>query len=102
MWRNCPVAWNIQYKGKEKGPMVTLEAIDDCKLWIWLAYFGLPGFLNDINVLESSMLRSKIATGRHQPLLEFLIDGLRRNKPYLLAELIYPKWPIFQHTCSEP
>ena len=27
---------------------------------------------------------------------------MRRNKPYWLADLIYPKWPIFFHTCSDP
>lgn len=66
-WRNCPTASHGQLKGKEKAPTVTLEEICDHSLWIWHALFGLPGCLNDINVLEASPLTSKIANGEYPP-----------------------------------
>ena len=37
-WKNCPTAWHGQFKGKEKTPTVTLEAICDRSLWIWHAF----------------------------------------------------------------
>ena len=37
--KNFPTAWSGQYKGKENGPIVVLEAIASYDLWIWHAYF---------------------------------------------------------------
>ncbi|PLW05449.1 hypothetical protein PCANC_28479 [Puccinia coronata f. sp. avenae] len=55
-WKNCPTALAGQYKGKEKKPTVVLEAVADQRMWIWHCYFGTAGALNDINVLEKSLL----------------------------------------------
>lgn len=99
-WRNCPTAYHGQFKGKEKVPTVTLEAICDQSLWIWHAFFGLPGCLNDINVVEASPLTQKIVSGEYPPPVEYRINGVRRNKPYWLCDSIYPKWPMFIGTIS--
>ena len=53
-WKNCPTAWHGQFTGKEKKPTIVLEAVASKNLWIWHAFFGLPGALNDINVLDRS------------------------------------------------
>ncbi|XP_020242659.1 uncharacterized protein LOC109820874 [Asparagus officinalis] len=50
-WKNCPTAWAGQYSGRHGGPTIILEAVASYDLWIWHAYFGLPGSNNDINVL---------------------------------------------------
>ena len=55
-WKNCPTAWAGQFAGCSGSPTIILEAVVDFDLWIWHAYFGLPGTSNDINVLESSRL----------------------------------------------
>jgi hypothetical protein len=47
-----PPGKNPQYRGKEKEPTVILEAVATHDLWIWHAFFGLPGTLNDITVLD--------------------------------------------------
>lgn len=52
--KNCPTAWHGQFCGKEKTPTLVLEAVASKNLWIWHAFFGLPGSLNDINVLDRS------------------------------------------------
>ncbi|KAK4737341.1 hypothetical protein R3W88_001038 [Solanum pinnatisectum] len=62
-WKNCPTAWAGQYAGRSGSPTIILEAVADYDLWIWHAYFGLPGTNNDINVLESSHLFSNLASG---------------------------------------
>lgn len=101
-WKNCPTAWHGQFRGKEKKPTVTLEAICDRRLWIWHAFFGMPGCLNDINVVEASPLLEKISSGVFPPPCEFRLAGTRRNKPYWFADGIYPKAPFFMSSIQEP
>lgn len=102
VWKNCPTAWHGQFKGKEKAATVTLEAICDRSLWIWHAFFGMPGSMNDINVVEASTIMSKIAEGSFPPPCEYLICGVRRNKPYWFCDGIYPKAPFFICSVCEP
>ncbi|XP_075481327.1 uncharacterized protein LOC142522042 [Primulina tabacum] len=66
-WKNCPTAWAGQYAGRSGSPTIILEAVADYDLWIWHAYFGMPGTNNDINVLESSSLFSNLAQGIAPP-----------------------------------
>lgn len=51
-WKNCPVAWQGAFQGKEGCPTLILEAVCDQKLRIWHAFFGMPGSNNDLNVLD--------------------------------------------------
>jgi hypothetical protein len=50
-WKNCPNAWHGQYCEKSKDATILHEAVASQDLWIWHCFFGLPGTLNDINVL---------------------------------------------------
>lgn len=101
-WKNCPTALHGQYEGKEGVPTITLEAIADETLWIWHAFFGMPGCLNDINVLDASPLFNKIASGEYPLPISYEIAGEARDIPYWLADGIYPEWPVFVQTVSEP
>uniref|UniRef100_A0A0D3CXB4 DDE Tnp4 domain-containing protein n=1 Tax=Brassica oleracea var. oleracea TaxID=109376 RepID=A0A0D3CXB4_BRAOL len=53
-WKNCPTAWKGQYTRGSGKPTIVLEAVALQDLWIWQAFFGPPGTLNDINVLDRS------------------------------------------------
>lgn len=54
-WKNCPKALQAQFKRRDhKYPTLMLEAVSDQRLWIWHAYFGVPGANNDLNVLYGS------------------------------------------------
>jgi hypothetical protein len=56
-WKNCPSAWQVQYLGHHHTPtVILLEAVASKDLWIWHAFFGLLGSLNDINVLHRSSI----------------------------------------------
>ncbi|GJR29288.1 DNA-directed DNA polymerase [Tanacetum coccineum] len=56
-WKNCPKALAAQFKRRDhKYPTIMLEAVADQRLWIWHAYFGVPGANNDLNVLYGSPL----------------------------------------------
>ncbi|KAK2638371.1 hypothetical protein Ddye_026169 [Dipteronia dyeriana] len=52
-----------QYAGRSRSPTIILEVVAAYDMWIWHAYFGLPGTNNDINVLEASHLFSNLTQG---------------------------------------
>jgi hypothetical protein len=55
-WKNCHVAWHVQFKWHKKDSTIILEAVADDESWIWHALFGMSGSINDINVLQRSPL----------------------------------------------
>ena len=100
-WKNCPTAWHGVFSGRYHEPTIILEAIASYDLWLWHAYFGLPGSLNDINVLDRSNLFSEWAEGR-APEVEYTINGHTYNMGYYLADGIYPPYATFVKTISAP
>jgi hypothetical protein len=89
-WKNCPAAYKGLYTGRNKSPTMILEAVATHDLWIWHAYFGLPGSLNDINVLHRSTVFHNYLTGR-APRVQFTVNGNTYNMGYFLADGIYPE-----------
>ena len=59
-WKNCLTAWQGMYTGHCHEPTIILEAVASQDLWIWHAFFGLPGSLNEINVLDRSSVTPRI------------------------------------------
>lgn len=101
VWKNCPTAWQGQYIGKEGVPTVVLEAVASQNLWIWHAYFGAPGSLNDLNILDSSPIFADVVTGR-SPKCPFEVNGNQYELSYYLADGIYPKYATFVRTVPCP
>uniref|UniRef100_A0A0D3ACF4 No apical meristem-associated C-terminal domain-containing protein n=1 Tax=Brassica oleracea var. oleracea TaxID=109376 RepID=A0A0D3ACF4_BRAOL len=63
-WKNCPTAWKGQYSRGSGKPTIVLEAVTSYDLWIWHAFFGPPGTLNDINVLDRPPVFDDIINGQ--------------------------------------
>lgn len=103
-WKNCPVAWQGQFKGKEGKPTLVMEAICDYNLWFWHAAFGFPGTQNDINIWDQSvLLRSFIdGTFASEVDFEFQIGGTNFHRLWILVDGIYPELSRFVKTISEP
>lgn len=57
-WNSCPIAYHVQFKGKEESPTIIMEVACDYQLQAWLAVVGYAGTFNDINVWENSLLQS--------------------------------------------
>ncbi|GKC47508.1 RNA-directed DNA polymerase, eukaryota [Tanacetum coccineum] len=97
-WKNCPKDLHGQFKRRDhKYPTLMLEAVADKKLWIWHAYFGVPGANNDLNVLYGYPLFDDVLadTALEAP---FVMNGKTYKKGYYLADGIYPTWSTFVKT----
>ena len=55
-WKNCPVAYQGLYQGKEVYSKIVLKAVADNNLWFWHAAFGFAGRSNDFSILDVSPL----------------------------------------------
>lgn len=88
-WEKCPIAWHGMYTGHCREPTIILEAVASQDLWIWHAFFGMPGSLNDINVLDRSPIFAALAEGCTPP-VNYTINGHEYTMGYYLADRIYP------------
>jgi hypothetical protein len=100
-WKNCPSAWQGMYSGHVHEPTIILEAVASKDLWIWHAFFGLPGSHNDINVLHRSPLFAKLVEGE-APQVNYNINGHDYTMGHYLADGIYPSWATFVKTVQQP
>jgi hypothetical protein len=100
-WRNCPTSWRGQFCGTNGRPSMILEAVATYDLWIWHAFFGMPGTNNDVNVLHRSPVFDPMTTGRMPP-VNYTINGNAYNFGYYLADGIYPNWPTFLKAIRHP
>jgi hypothetical protein len=100
-WKNCPSALQGMYSGHVHEPTIILEAVASKDLWIWHAFFGMPGSHNDINVLQRSSIFARLAEGQ-APKVNYIINGHEYTMGYYLADGIYPSWATFVKTIPEP
>ena len=88
-WKNCPVAWQDQYRrGDYRKPIVILEIVASQDLWIWHVYYGVVGSNNDINVLNQLPMFNHILESQ-APLMQFTINETLYNMGYHLTDDIY-------------
>jgi hypothetical protein len=80
---------------------IILEVVTSKDLWIWHAFFCLPGSHNDINILQRSTLFTKLCEGE-APEVNFLINGHEYKMGYYLVDDIYPSWTTFVKTIGQP
>nr|XP_043639400.1 protein ALP1-like [Erigeron canadensis] len=91
-WSACPRRLRGQYtRGDHNGPTIMLEITASQDLWIWHAFFGVPGSNNDINVLNQSDLYV-IARNGTAPDSSFRVNGRDYKRGYYLSDGIYNKW----------
>ncbi|XP_033140897.1 putative nuclease HARBI1 [Brassica rapa] len=100
-WKNCPTAWKGQYSRGSGKPTIVLEAVASYDLWIWHAFFGPPGTLNDINVLDRSPVFDDVIQGQ-APQVTYYVNGREYRMGYYLTDGIYPKWSTFIQSIPLP
>jgi hypothetical protein len=89
------------YRGHKKEPTLILEAVASKDLWIWHAFFGMPGSHNDTNVLQRSPIFARLAEGQG-PQVNYSINENDYTMCYYLADGIYPSWATFVMAIPEP
>uniref|UniRef100_A0A0D3ANK3 DDE Tnp4 domain-containing protein n=1 Tax=Brassica oleracea var. oleracea TaxID=109376 RepID=A0A0D3ANK3_BRAOL len=90
-----------QYTRGSGKPTIVLEAVASQDLWICHAFFGLPGTLNDINVLDRSPVFDDILQGR-APKVKFKVNNHTYRMAYYLIGGIYPNWSTFIQSIPLP
>jgi hypothetical protein len=103
-WSSCPVRLQGQHKsGKEKRKTIVLEAIADVDHYIWHIYFGSPGAMNDINILDKSPILGAIHRGDLNIHVDpYFIDNKPADFMYFLVDGIYPDLAYFVKTLNNP
>ncbi|XP_023635039.1 uncharacterized protein LOC111829625 [Capsella rubella] len=101
-WKNCLTAWESQYTRGDKGTTtVILEAVASHDLWICHAFFGFPGTLNNINVLDRSLVFDDVEQG-NTPRVNFFVNQRSYNMAYYLADGSYHSYPTFVKSIRLP
>nr|XP_043615681.1 uncharacterized protein LOC122587565 [Erigeron canadensis] len=102
VWKMCQVELRGQYKrGDHQYPTIMMEATASHDLWIWNAFFGPPGSLNDINVLQQSSLFLPERMGM-TPICPFTVNGHTYPRGYYLVDDIYLTWSTFVKAYKYP
>jgi len=101
-WKNYQSAWRWMFtKGIYRVPTLILEAVASYDLWIWHAFFGCPGSLNDLNVLHRSDVFQELYESR-VPKCEYVVNGREYNIGCFFYDGIYPRWATFVKTIPLP
>eukprot|EP00934_Nitzschia_sp_Nitz4_P004032 Nitzschia sp. Nitz4//scaffold822_size987//126//812//NITZ4_009333-RA/size987-exonerate_protein2genome-gene-0.0-mRNA-1//1//CDS//3329558770//4022//frame0 len=107
-WKNCPKAWQGNFKGKEKHPSIVYEAVSDYNLWFWHVCFGHAGTMNDINILSRSPLMLQFEDGSFNCLetaagiVPFQVGTEEFKEMFLLVDGIYPARSRFVKAVTDP
>ena len=78
-----------------------MAAIAFYNLWIWHAFFGLPGALNNMNIFQQSHIFYAIQEGKGLE-VNFTVNGTKYGIGYYLANVIYPSWATLVKAISNP
>ena len=92
--------WQYRYQNKDGERSLVMETIVTKDLWIWRVFIGIPRSLNDINVVDRSLLMVNYLRGV-TPHADFMVNNQMYHMCYLLADGIYSNWTFVQNTLFE-
>ena len=107
-WKNCPVALQGNFKGKEKRPSIVLEAACDYHLWFCHTSYGYAGTLNDINIMNLSHLQEGFLNGTfaeiefNSGVMPYIISDEQFYYIFYLVDGIYPRYSRFVKAVKQP
>ncbi len=108
VWKNCPVAWQGSFKGKEKKSSIVLEIILDPHQSFGHLSHGSAGTQNDPNILNLFLffvffVNGKFAAAESDAdVVPFYIGDNEFQKLFLPVDGIYPTYSRFGCALEEP
>ena len=89
------------YQDRNKKKSIVAEAIAGHDMYIFQAFVGLPGCLNDINIMGRTDTQSKYM---HSAAIDikFKLASQEFTGAYFLADGIYPDYPYLMKSIPEP
>ena len=73
------------------------------ELYIWEHFFGEPGSLKGMNIVNQSSIMGSIIDRSFDTEVElYFINEIRQDHIYFLVDGIYPAWSIFAKTNPAP
>ena len=100
-WKNCPMAWQGMYQDRNHKKSIVAEAICGHDMYFYQVYVGLPGSLNDINIMGQTTMQSNyFESGAID--MTYMVGGEEFTGAYFLADGIYPDFPYLVKTVAEP
>ena len=87
---------------------MVLEAMCDQNLWLWHAFYGVAGSMNDLSVLRLSKLLKMFVTGEFEKLeklaniVPYSIHDEEFQQLFVLVDGIYPKYSRFVKGIKDP
>lgn len=100
---SCSTCWSTEGSHGWGKRILILEAIADTDTYFWYIFFGECGSLNDLNVLDKSLIVGSILSGTFDTSVDpYCVNETNRDWLYFLADGIYPDWSIFVKTISSP
>ena len=101
VWHRCPMAWQGMYQDRNHKRSVVVDAVAGHDTYFHQAFVGLPGSLNDLNIMARTDLQTKFM---HSIAFDhpFILACHRQKGAYLLADGIYPAWTNLMRTIPMP
>ena len=99
-WKNCPIVWQGMYQDRNKKRSIVAEAISGHDMYIFHAFLGLPGCLNDINILGCTDTQRKYLQSAAID-VKFKLASQEFTGAYFLVDGIYPDYPYLMKTIPE-
>jgi hypothetical protein len=88
------------YCGKSRDTTIVLEVVASQDLWIWHAFFGLPGTLNGINILNRYPLFARLVKGE-APTCNYKVMNNEYTMGYYLTDGFYPNYATLVKSIKE-
>jgi len=100
-WKNCLSAWQGDYHNRKGNITFILLVVASFYIWVWHAFFGVPGAQNDINVLYQSPVLNQVLRGETNQITYTINNTVYEFLCYLING-IYSLWTTFVKTIRNP
>lgn len=82
-WKNCPTAWQGDYENRKGKKSIILEVVVLFDTCVWLAFLGVTGSQNYLNVLDQSLVFNDMLRGHSLQITYQINNTIYSSEHYL-------------------